>query len=72
MLVTQETQDISTPSGLMRTYIYRPEAQGQFPSIIFLFRNISAKLRLLRAATILAGHGLSCVLCRKCSMNSIL
>ncbi|MGL5666229.1 MAG: dienelactone hydrolase family protein, partial [Shewanella sp.] len=31
MLVTQQTQDINTPTGPMRTYVYRPDAPGQFP-----------------------------------------
>lgn len=57
MLVTQEIQDISTPSGLMRTYIYRPEAQGIFPSIIFYSEIFQQTAPIARTATILAGHG---------------
>ncbi|MGL4712514.1 MAG: dienelactone hydrolase family protein [Shewanella sp.] len=57
MLVTQEIQDISTPSGLMRTYIYRPEAQGKLPSIIFYSEIFQQTAPIARTATILAGHG---------------
>jgi len=57
MLVTQETQDISTPSGLMRTYLYRPDATGQFPCIIFYSEIFQQTAPIARTATILAGHG---------------
>lgn len=57
MLVIQETQDIVTPSGPMRTYIYRPEAQGQFPSIIFYSEIFQQTAPIARAANILASHG---------------
>ena len=35
MIIQKDTQDIQTPTGVMRTYVYRPEAEGQFPTIIF-------------------------------------
>ncbi|MGI2096994.1 dienelactone hydrolase family protein [Shewanella glacialipiscicola] len=57
MLVIQETQDIFTPSGPMRTYIYRPEALGKFPSIIFYSEIFQQTAPIARAANILASHG---------------
>ena len=59
MLVIQETQDIFTPSGPMRTYIYRPEALGKFPSIIFYSEIFQQTAPIARAANILASHGFS-------------
>lgn len=59
MLVIQEIQDIFTPSGPMRTYIYRPEALGKFPSIIFYSEIFQQTAPIARAANILASHGFS-------------
>ncbi|QYJ78208.1 dienelactone hydrolase family protein [Shewanella acanthi] len=57
MLVTQETQDIATPTGGMRTYLYRPDAKGAFPAIIFYSEIFQQTAPIARAATMLAGHG---------------
>ena len=35
MMVKQDVQDIDTPTGTMRCYLYRPDAEGQFSTIIF-------------------------------------
>ena len=35
MIIQHHVNDIQTPTGLMRTSIFRPVADGQYPSIIF-------------------------------------
>lgn len=35
MIIQQHIEDIHTPSGLMRTTVYRPQQAGQFNAIIF-------------------------------------
>ena len=57
MIIQKSTQDIQTPTGVMRTYIYRPAAQGKFASIIFYSEIFQQTAPIARAAAILAGHG---------------
>lgn len=57
MIIQHHIQDISTASGLMRTSIYRPEAEGQFPAIIFYSEIFQQTAPIARSAAILAGHG---------------
>ena len=35
MIIKSEFVDISTPTGLMRTYIYRPDNDACYPAIIY-------------------------------------
>lgn len=57
MIIQKDSQDISTPTGSMRTYIYRPEAEGKFPTIIFYSEIFQQTAPISRTAAILAGHG---------------
>lgn len=57
MMVKQEVHDISTPTGTMRTYLYRPDSTGQFSTIIFYSEIFQQTAPISRAASILAGHG---------------
>jgi carboxymethylenebutenolidase len=57
MIITQETHDISTATGTMRTYLYRPDCEGQFATIIFYSEIFQQTAPIARAAAILAGHG---------------
>ena len=57
MIVTKEVHDIQTPTGTMRTYLYRPDAPGQFASIIFYSEIFQQTTPIARTATMLAGHG---------------
>jgi carboxymethylenebutenolidase len=43
--------DVNTPSGPMRTYIFRPAAEGKFPGIF------QATGPIRRTAAMIAGHG---------------
>jgi len=57
MMVTQEVHDIPTATGTMRTYLYRPNAEGQFSTIIFYSEIFQQTAPIARAASMLAGHG---------------
>jgi carboxymethylenebutenolidase len=57
MLIVQSTADITTKTGLMRTYVYRPKAEGQFSSIIFYSEIFQQTAPIAIMAALLAGHG---------------
>jgi len=49
--------EIETPSGPMRTYIFRPAAEGKFPGIILYSEIFQVTGPIRRAAAAIAGHG---------------
>ncbi|WP_020210503.1 dienelactone hydrolase family protein [Gilvimarinus chinensis] len=57
MIIQNETVDIATPTGIMRTYVYRPVAEGRFPAIIFYSEIFQQTAPIARSAAIMAGHG---------------
>lgn len=57
MIIKQHIEDISTATGAMRTYIYRPEQAGRFPSIIFYSEIFQQTAPIARSAAIMASHG---------------
>ncbi|MCO4799950.1 MAG: dienelactone hydrolase family protein [Colwelliaceae bacterium] len=57
MIIQKETHDIETNTGAMRTYIFRPEASGKFPCIIFYSEIFQQTAPIARTAAIMAGHG---------------
>ena len=57
MIIQKDTQDITTPTGVMRTYIYRPVAEGKYPTIIFYSEIFQQTSPIARSAAIMAGHG---------------
>lgn len=57
MITQHHFEDLQTPTGPMRTYIYRPVADGQWPCIIFYSEIFQQTAPIARAANILAGHG---------------
>jgi carboxymethylenebutenolidase len=62
MLVQSEVADISTPTGLMRTYIHRPVEnksghQRKVPAILFYSEIFQQTGPIARAAAYIAGHG---------------
>lgn len=57
MIIQHHTADLPTPTGLMRTTIYRPQAQKQFPAIIFYSEIFQQTAPIARSAAILASHG---------------
>tara|TARA_B110000908_G_scaffold148767_1_gene181526 strand:- start:1178 stop:1975 length:798 start_codon:yes stop_codon:yes gene_type:complete len=57
MIIQHHVNDIQTPTGLMRTSIFRPVADGQYPSIIFYSEIFQQTSPITRSAQILSGHG---------------
>ena len=52
-----ETQDIPTPTGPMRTYIFRPAAPGRYPGVLLYSEIFQVTAPIRRTAALLAGHG---------------
>jgi carboxymethylenebutenolidase len=57
MILQDETADLSTPSGTMRTYLYRPVAPGRYPGIVLFSEIFQQTGPIKRTAALLAGHG---------------
>lgn len=57
MIIQHQSHDIKTATGTMRTSVYRPQATGQFPTIIFYSEIFQQTAPIARSAAILAGHG---------------
>lgn len=49
--------DLDTPSGPMRTYVYRPVAPGRYPGLVFFSEIFQRTGPIKRTAALLAGHG---------------
>ena len=56
-IVDHEFEDLSTPSGPMRTYLFRPAAPGKYPGIILYSEIFQATGPIRRTAALLAGYG---------------
>ncbi len=52
-----ETVDLSTPTGPMRTHVFRPAAAGKYPGIIMYSEIFQVTGPIRRTAAVLAGHG---------------
>ena len=52
-----EFVDLETPSGPMRTYIFRPAASGRYPAILFYSEIFQVTGPIRRMAAQFAGHG---------------
>ncbi|MEO6710465.1 MAG: dienelactone hydrolase family protein [Planctomycetota bacterium] len=57
MILREETVDLPTPSGPMRTYIYRPVAEGRFPGLLLFSEIFQRTGPIGRMAAMFAGHG---------------
>lgn len=51
------TVDLDTFTGPMRTYIFRPTAEGRYPGIVFFSEIFQVTAPIRRSAAMLAGHG---------------
>ena len=49
--------DIDTPTGPMRTYIFRPAAEGKYPGVVFFSEIFQVTGPIRRTAALIAGHG---------------
>ena len=58
---TGDFVDLATSRGPMRTHIYRPVADGQYPAVILYSEIYQITEPIRRAGEYLAGHGLSLI-----------
>src|SRR5579875_1167898 len=49
--------DLDTPTGPMRTYVFRPAAEGRYPGVVFFSEIFQVTGPIRRTAAIIAGHG---------------
>ena len=49
--------EIATPTGPMRTYLFRPAAEGKFPGVVLYSEIFQATAPIRRTAAFIAGHG---------------
>jgi len=52
-----ESADIKTPTGPMRTYIFRPVAEGRYPGLLLYSEIFQVTGPIRRTAAMLASHG---------------
>lgn len=57
MILRQDPFDLDTPTGPMRTYLYRPVAEGKFPAVVLFSEIYQRTGPIHRTAAMLAGHG---------------
>jgi carboxymethylenebutenolidase len=57
MILQEESVELATPSGDMRTYVYRPVAEGRYPGALFFSEIFQRTGPIHRMAALLAGHG---------------
>jgi carboxymethylenebutenolidase len=50
-------EDLATPTGPMRTYLFRPAAEGVYPGIVLYSEIFQATGPIRRTAAFIAGHG---------------
>src|SRR5580765_1903246 len=57
MTIKEESIDLPTPTGPMRTYILRPTAEGKYPGLVLFSEIFQVTGPIRRTAAFLAGHG---------------
>jgi carboxymethylenebutenolidase len=57
MILQEETVELATPTGPMRTYVYRPVAPGRYPGLLLFSEIFQRTSPIKRVAALLAGHG---------------
>jgi carboxymethylenebutenolidase len=57
VVLQEETAELLTPSGPMRTYVYRPVAPGRYPGLLLFSEIFQRTGPIKRVAALLAGHG---------------
>ncbi len=56
-IIDSESADIPTPTGPMRTYVFRPVTGGRYPGLVLYSEIFQATGPIRRMAAMLAGHG---------------
>jgi carboxymethylenebutenolidase len=58
MILKEEVAvDLATPTGLMRTHMFRPAAEGKYPAVVLFSEIFQATGPIRRFAAFIAGHG---------------
>jgi len=57
MITKSHIVDLPTPTGIMRTYVHRPVAEGRYPAILFYSEIFQQTGPIERAAKLMAGYG---------------
>ena len=57
MTIQEQAATIATPTGPMRTYVFRPNAPGKYPGLVFYSEIFQVTGPIRRTAAMLAGHG---------------
>ncbi|HLE43821.1 MAG TPA: dienelactone hydrolase family protein [Methylomirabilota bacterium] len=57
MVLHEDSTDLATSSGPMRTYVYRPAAPGRYPGLLLYSEIFQRTGPIQRVAAMLAGHG---------------
>lgn len=57
MIIQQEIIEITTNTGPMRCQVYRPQAEGTYPCVIFYSEIFQITAPIERTAKTIAGHG---------------
>ena len=57
MILQEEQTELTTPTGPMRTYVYRPVARGRYPGLVLFSEIFQRTGPIKRTAALLAGHG---------------
>jgi carboxymethylenebutenolidase len=52
-----QTVELPTPTGPMRTHVWRPAAEGRYPGIVFYSEIFQITAPIGRTAALIAGHG---------------
>ncbi|MCC9657235.1 dienelactone hydrolase family protein [Rhodopirellula halodulae] len=55
----QSHVDLQTPSGPMRTHLFRPDGPGRYPGVILFSEIYQMTAPIARTAALIAGHGLT-------------
>jgi carboxymethylenebutenolidase len=57
VIIQEHATDLATPTGPMRTYVYRPLAAGRYPGLVLFSEIFQRTGPIKRTAALLAGHG---------------
>ncbi len=57
VILEESALELETPTGAMRTYVYRPKAEGRYPGVVLFSEIFQRTGPIGRMAALLAGHG---------------
>lgn len=57
MTIQEDICEVGTPTGPMRTYMFRPTAEGRFPGVVLYSEIFQVTGPIRRTASLIAAHG---------------